>query len=1183
MAGVDLTQFQRSLSDLSEKAGKMLRAGQPRTEEPEENTKDQLITPFLEALGYGPEFRRMERHTGEGEVDYVLKRADGQAVCFFEAKHLWERGDLWERHFPQIDRYIRAYWRNYTCRTPEEEVRWVCLGNFRDLYVYHTGDPKWFRHYTLEDYSDEGKVQEIWDLLSRPAMEKGVPDEEWRERHREGIDERFLQHLKIWRLLLGVAFRTRNPHLSLNEIRLTTQQLLQRLVFIRLLERNYLQPPRWLIRFLATYEEFDKPAGRPFAESLRDTIFKAVHLRWNTDLFQESLACDQYDIEPTGVKTVIDGEGYDADFARRAFPGIGQGALFEYYHLYGFDFATLTVDVIGEVYEKFLAHDFEFAPDGSLRIKDSPAVRKREGIYYTPTHIVERIVEQTVGRKTQPIVKQASDLLAAERFDEAYQTISSLSRIRVLDPAMGSGSFLRKVLAHIHAGYTRYNRLVHEAQVKIQEGDGLLGGANGLPQLVAFPGENILRENIYGVDLDPQAIYTASLNLYHQLLELERDRFRQLADQNKARESLPNLKQNLICGNSLSDRPEVAGDNALSLQLAFPFEEDAGLFDVVLGNPPYVRADVMGQTRRKQAKAARQGQDDLPNYVDPDTYLQFRNALEDSGDYETLYEKWDLMIPFIERGMHLLRPGGVYGMIIKEDYCRAKYAERSQDYILREYHVPRIDFYPGINLFPGVGVHNIILYADRDCPKDSKCIRVLHAGKDDEGQVLPQARGRAIFRAEEHGEIGQVPQDALSLREICYISVGFVGHAHEDEHLGEFALEDLISEKEDDTHPKLYVEGKDLGRYVVRRVRYFEWGTSRSPELLRRRTFTEFLDAAPKLIAVRSPGRIQRVVRTNNKLYFNESVVGFVRWDSLEHVMNRSIGKSLKALDPSASSWKAKARLLKSLGKDARKFDLRFLLAILNSSYCTHYLSSVRRSPLHIYPDDYKSLMIPTPSEQRQASITRSVERLEKLSQSEHDFHGIAKRVMRRYEWSPVPLHYYQMDDPKSPVRVVAECDVNLNGWIQKLSLCRDKQRVIISGVVIFGEDEETEISIASVRTHREIVAEFFYILLDAFARGFQPQRPGRRKAPPVFSALADMETCIVYRKGATPLDPNDNCDRIGQVMEDIKHEIGRNDLWNIQTEIAQLDREIDDMVFDLYNVSQEERELVRKTLAASS
>jgi hypothetical protein len=818
MESPNLESFQTTLSELAQKARNMLRAGRPKGIKPEENTKDQLITPFLEALGYGTEFRSKERHTGEGDVDYVLKRDDGRYVCFFEAKHLWAPGNLWASHFEQIRKYISDYWRHYTCSTPEEEVRWVCLSNFKDLFLYHTGDPHPFRHYAMDDYAHPEKAREIWDLLSRPSMQRGIPDDTWRESHREGIDTRFLQHLKIWRLYLAVSYQAKNPQLSLSELRLVSQQMLQRLIFIRLLERNYLQPPRWLIRFLARYEEFDRISGKPFGESLREMIFRAVHNRWNTDLFVEPLECDKYDLDEAGVYTVIEGRGYDAEFARRAFSAHAQGVLFEYYHLYGFDFSTLTVDVIGEVYEKFLAHDFEFAPDGGLRIKDSPAIRKREGIYYTPTHVVETIVQNTVGRKISPIVEKAVGLLDQQQFDNAYHAIQQLSHIRVLDPAMGSGSFLRKVLAHFHAAYDTYNHRARKMQIQVQEGNGLFGGEIGLPRLVEKVGEKILAENIFGVDLDPQAIFTASLNLYHQLIELERDRYRVLADQNRALESLPALHGILKCGNSLSAQPEVAGPAALSFESAFPFEDAPGRFDVVLGNPPYVRADVFGQTRRKQAKAARAGQQETPTYMDANEYLDFREALEKSGDYETLHEKWDLMMPFIEQGMRLLRPGGLFGMIIKEDYCLAKYAERSREFLLLNYHVARIDFYPGLQLFPGIGVHNIVLYVDRNRPQQPSCLRLLHKAKDDPGVPLSAANGPAVFRCRDQSSVAKAPKRSVPLREICYISKGFVGHAEEREYSGEFALEELISEQKDDLHPKPYIEGKDIGAYFVKRI-----------------------------------------------------------------------------------------------------------------------------------------------------------------------------------------------------------------------------------------------------------------------------------------------------------------------------------------------------------------------------
>ena len=98
-------------------------------------------------------------------------------------------------------------------------------------------------------------------------------------------------------------------------------------------------------------------------------------------------------------------------------------------------------------------------------------------------------------------------------------------------------------------------------------------------------------------------------------------------------------------------------------------------FDVSIGNPPYVRAD------------------------SGDQHQTLRQRIEDSNQYETLWEKWDLYIPFIERSYKLLKPGGFTTLIVSDAYCHSKYAQKSQDWFLQNSRILRLDFFSKIQIF----------------------------------------------------------------------------------------------------------------------------------------------------------------------------------------------------------------------------------------------------------------------------------------------------------------------------------------------------------------------------------------------------------------------------------------------------------------------------------------------------
>ncbi|WP_321468324.1 Eco57I restriction-modification methylase domain-containing protein [Halarcobacter sp.] len=125
-------------------------------------------------------------------------------------------------------------------------------------------------------------------------------------------------------------------------------------------------------------------------------------------------------------------------------------------------------------------------------------------------------------------------------------------------------------------------------------------------------------------------------------------------------------------------------------------------FDIVIGNPPYVRADTDGD------------------------FAEQREIILNSFDYETIYEKWDLMMAFVERGFKLLKDDGILSLIIKDDYLKAKYASKSRDYFIKNAKINRIDFLSDIQVFSGVGVKNIILEYQKSSNDTNIPLRLKH-------------------------------------------------------------------------------------------------------------------------------------------------------------------------------------------------------------------------------------------------------------------------------------------------------------------------------------------------------------------------------------------------------------------------------------------------------------------------
>ena len=395
-------------------------------------------------------------------------------------------------------------------------------------------------------------------------------------------------------------------------------------------------------------------------------------------------------------------------------------------------------------------------------------------------------------------------------------------------------------------------------------------------------------------------------------------------------------------------------------------------FDIAIGNPPYVRADAGG----KNAK--------------------LRQQIRDSKQYETLYEKWDLFVPFIERSYKMLNPGGFTTLIVSDAYCHAKYALKSQEWFLRKSKILRLDFLGKIKIFDASVKNVIYLFQQADGSKNKPERRVhedefgsIHLLPTDEQQNLTQ---RAFFP--EDSDSPQFSTTTVTLEEICYISVGMVVHSDEKRAEGEFGLKDLVSDEKGEFHLKPFVEGKYLDRWIPATQKWLEWGTDRAPALFRRRTFPELYEVDEKLISISISASAEklRVVYDNAKLYHNHSAWSFVPWHALAGVRNRSIQKQTRYRGEKQNPNLPKRE---DIEKISRHFSIKFLIGVMNSSCARDFLLANRRSNLNLYPDDWKKLPIPDVSPEQQAPIVALVDKIldAKRADLEADVSNLEKEI----------------------------------------------------------------------------------------------------------------------------------------------------------------------------------------------
>jgi type I restriction-modification system DNA methylase subunit len=689
-------EFPERLHELVERAKEIRRKGIHGVD-PEEYTKQHFIEPLLNALGYDSDDIRKEFHILGDQCDYLLETR--RPLLFVEAKNLLDRSkDIFASNREQVLRYLRNYRVSPEQVRMEKPVTWLLLTNFAELHIVRVNEGEPTFSFNLKELED--RADELWELLAPDRLEADRIEEIYDQVQKADLDQRFLIDLKQWRLILANGFRIRNSTASLADLTSASQQLLDRFLFCRMLETHGLIEYNKLARTFVVYEEFFGPQSpKTFADFLRESLFEEIRLKFNTELFVQPQLCDTLAIDNSFLAAIIGHTSLPAEVARTCGIEQGQGELFTFRHLYSYDFSRMSHDIMGAVYERFLAHKLE-QKNGRILIEETDALRKKEGIYYTPRYIVDYIVTHTLGEKTAPIVDASIVLLQKIKYREAHAKIRQLAQIKVLDPAMGSGSFLLGAFDHLLNCYMRYNRACRDIKQagRLGERPGeLFGAGNEVAEEVLNPAFYIPAENIFGVDLDPQAVELARLSLWMRLMITERDLMRErlrLRQPNSGPLSLlPPLASNLKRGNSLISDPAVAGDAAFDWHKEFPEIMSRGGFDVVVGNPPY------GAEFDDSAKS-------------------FLNQNYTCQSYQL-----DSYLLFLERSIKdLLLPGGLFGMIIPNPWLTNLLQQNTRRFVTQNTRIREVVHFL-FPVFSSVTVDTEILLLEKAAP-DKNVVQV---------------------------------------------------------------------------------------------------------------------------------------------------------------------------------------------------------------------------------------------------------------------------------------------------------------------------------------------------------------------------------------------------------------------------------------------------------------------------
>lgn len=564
------------------------------------------------------------------------------------------------------------------------------LTNFAELGIYDcTLRPRLsekasharIKYFHFEEYPD--RWSELWDMFSREAVWSGAFDQYIASKRKRGtseVDEEFLKEMEGWRLALAGNIALRNKKLSLDDLNAAVQLTIDRVVFLRMAEDRGLEP----------YEQLLKLCERPeiYSRFMHDLSQRADQ-KYNSGLFhfQKESGVDE---EPDRITPRLEVDD-------KVFKPILQSLYFAYGSPY--QFGVMPVEILGTVYERFLGKVIRLTAEHQAKIEEKPEVRKAGGVYYTPAYIVEYIVKNTVGRQ---IEKQSPGQFAGSKGKQPF---------RVLDMACGSGSFLLGAYGYL-LDYALNWYIEHRPQTFKKAV--YKEPRNGQWRLTIEEKKRILTTHLFGVDIDPQAVEVTKLSLLLKVLEGESDQSFSLSHLAFGDRALPNLADNIKCGNSLIGPnyltrklivtpEELKRVNPFDWKHRFPDAMKAGGFDCVIGNPPWV--SLTGRFR---------------NDISTEEEIQYLTAAYSGNTYmPNMYEY------FVSKGTTLVRKGGRFGYIVPDRLGFNEQFIPLRKRILESFQIENLVYKMP---FPGVTVDTLVFILQNESCKDSHKILVSEYG-----------------------------------------------------------------------------------------------------------------------------------------------------------------------------------------------------------------------------------------------------------------------------------------------------------------------------------------------------------------------------------------------------------------------------------------------------------------------
>ena len=653
----------------------------------ESNTRTDFIDKFFEALnwdvrndnGFAERFREVVREdkvviNGQTKAPDYSFRLGGQKIFFVEAKKpsVNIKDDIAPAY--QLRRYA------YTAKLPLS-----ILTDFEEFAVFDTkikpnpndkASAARIQYMRYDQY--EENFDYLWNTFSKEAVQTGSFDQYCEsgknKRGTSEIDNELLSTIEKWRLDLAKNIALRNPQLSLRNLNIAVQKIIDRIIFLRIAEDKDMED----------LETLKNACNSSDAYNELKKVFENANVKYNSGLFASENWINELIIDSKVLK----------DIANEL-----------YYPSCPYAWVALPVEVLGNIYEKFLGSEINFknVKNGhTVTVEEKPEIKKAGGVFYTPTYIVKYIVEQTIGKKL------------------ADCTPENASSITICDPACGSGSFLVGAFKYLLNWYLdKYTKNKTEENKNLKTGK-LISVKNGI-ELSIQEKKKILTTHIYGVDIDAQAVEVTKLSLYLQMLEGEGKQENSLFRESDMH-VLPYLGDNIKCGNSLigsdfyaSQDLSLFEEEAMYKVNAFDWEKEFsqifknGGFDCVIGNPPYVNINTM-----------------------PEYHEYF------SKKYSEIHTGYnDLMYYFLYRGINLLNKTGIYGVITSNYFLGNEYAKKLRLFLNSK--VTSIINFKNAQIFSEASVHTTLLFAKNENTENEIKIFTYRENKSPQEVILNES------------------------------------------------------------------------------------------------------------------------------------------------------------------------------------------------------------------------------------------------------------------------------------------------------------------------------------------------------------------------------------------------------------------------------------------------------------